>query len=88
MKWGNLLKDKGSPYWWKDEEMVWLCSKGATNTPVRKSEFIQVKGTKKGWGRPKITLVEVIKNDMSIKEVTQCMTLDGIEWWKRTCGWP
>ena len=66
--------------------MVWLCSKGATNTPVRKSEFIQVKGTKKGRGRPKITLVEVIKNDMSIKEVTQCMTLDGIEWWKRTCG--
>ena len=51
--------------------MVWLCSKGATNTLVRKSEFIQVKGTKKGRGRPKITLVEVIKNDMSIKEVTQ-----------------
>ena len=29
LKWGNLLKDGGSPYWWKDEgkllEMVWSC---------------------------------------------------------------
>jgi len=30
------------------------------------------------------SLVEVIKNDMSIKEVTQCMTLDRIERRKRT----
>ena len=29
------------------------------------------RGSIKGRGRPKITLVEVIKNDMSIKEVTQ-----------------
>ena len=27
----------------------------ATNAPIRKSELIQVKGTKKGRGRPKTT---------------------------------
>jgi hypothetical protein len=35
------------------------------NCLVRKSDLIQVKGTKKGRGRPKITLVEIVKNDMS-----------------------
>ena len=34
---------------------------------------------KKGRGKPKITLVEVVKKDMSIKEVTESMTLDRIE---------
>ena len=34
---------------------------------------------KKGRGSPKITLEEVIKNDMSIREVTESMTLDRIE---------
>jgi hypothetical protein len=29
--------------------------------------------------RPKITLGEVVKNDMLIKEVTKSMILDGIE---------
>ncbi len=47
------------------------------NAPVRKSELIQKK--KRGRGRPKITIVEVVKNDMSIKEVTESMTLDRIE---------
>ena len=32
-----------------------------TNAPVRKSELIQVEGTKRGRGKPRITLVEVIK---------------------------
>ena len=39
------------------------------NVPVRKSELIQVEVTKKGRGRPKMTLIEVVKKDMSIKEV-------------------
>ena len=34
------------------------------------------RGSIKGRGRPKITLVEVIKNDMSIRLVTESMTLD------------
>lgn len=31
-------------------------------------------------GRSKITLVEVLKRDLSIKEVMEDMTLDQIEW--------
>ena len=54
-----------------------------TNAPIRKSEFIQVEGKKKGRGRPKITLVEVLKKGMSIKEVTEIMALDIIEWRKK-----
>ena len=38
---------------------------------------------KRGIGKPKITLVEVIKEDVSIKEVTKKITLDRIEWRKR-----
>ena len=34
------------------------------------------RGSIKGRGRPKITLVEVIKNDMSIRLVTESMTSD------------
>jgi len=45
--------------------------------------LIQVEGTKKGRGRPKIKLVEVIKKDMLINEVTESMTLDRVEWKKR-----
>ena len=50
-----------------------------TNAPVKKSEFIQVKGTKKGTKIPKITLVEVIKMSMSIKRITKNMTLNKVE---------
>ena len=53
------------------------------NAQIRKSELIQVEGMKRDIGRPKITLVEVIKEDMSIKEVTKKITLDRIEWRKR-----
>ena len=38
---------------------------------------------KKGRGRPKITLVEVIKKDMSIRKVTKSMTSNRIKWRKR-----
>ena len=40
---------------------------------------LQVEGMKKGRGRPKITLVEVIKKYMSITRVTESMTLDRVE---------
>ncbi len=39
-----------------------------------KNELIQVEGTKNGRGRHKITIIEVVNNDMSIKEVTKSMT--------------
>ena len=38
---------------------------------------------KKGRGRPKITLIEIIKKNMSIREVMESMILDRIEWRKR-----
>ena len=52
--------------------------------------FDQVKGTKRGRGRPKITLVKVVKKiNMLIKEVTKRMILDRIEWQrKNTYGQP
>ena len=53
-----------------------------TNAPIRKSELAQVEGMKKSRGRPKITLIEVIKMEMSIKGVIKSMTLDRVEWRK------
>ena len=51
----------------------------AINAPVWKSELIQIEEMKKGKGRPKITLVEVAKEEISIKVVTKSMFLDRIE---------
>lgn len=44
--------------------------------------LIQLEGIKKGREKPKITLLEVVKNDMSIKWVTESIILDKIECWK------
>ena len=41
------------------------------------------KKKKKSRGRPKLTLIDIVKNDMSINEVTKSMTSDRIEWRKR-----
>jgi len=41
--------------------------------------MIQVERLKKGKGRSKITLIEIVKKYMPIKEVTGSMTLDRIE---------
>ena len=49
------------------------------NATIRKSGLIQVKGTKKCRGRPKLTLVEKVKADMSIKEVIESMMLGRID---------
>ena len=40
---------------------------------MTKRELIQVKRMEKGRGRPKIKLVELVKINMSIKEVTMNM---------------
>ena len=42
-------------------------------------ELIQIKEMKKRLKKPKITLIEVLKKDMSIKEVMESMILDRIE---------
>ena len=39
-----------------------------TNVLIRKLELIQSEGMKNGRGRLKKTLVEVVKNEMSIKK--------------------
>ena len=41
------------------------------NALLRKNEFIQVERIKKGRGRLKITLVETVKKDLSMKEATE-----------------
>ena len=38
---------------------------------------------KRGRGRPKITLVELIKKEMLIKELKRSMIMDMLEWWRR-----
>ena len=55
-----------------------LVQKRIKNAPVRKTKLIYVEGMKKSRGRPKITLIEVIKREMSIKGVTKSMTLDRV----------
>ena len=54
--------------------------------------LLKLKEPKKGREKPKLTLVEVTKKDMSIKKVTKSMTSkmtsDKIEWKKIMCGQP
>ena len=50
---------------------------------MRKNKLIKVGGMEKRTRRPKITLVEVKKKiDMTIKGVTESMTIDRVEWKK------
>lgn len=51
----------------------------ATKAPVKKCELIQVEGMKKCNEKPKIILVEIIKQDMSIKEAIKSMILGRVE---------
>ena len=53
--------------------MVWSCLE-ENDLRTNESEFIEVGRTKKGIGRPKITLIEEVKNDISIKKVTKRIT--------------
>ena len=54
----------------RESRLRWFgnVQRSASNEPVRKSESIHVEGTKKGRGRPKITLVEVIKKTCQLGE--------------------
>ena len=55
---------------------AWYCLK---KVYIYIYSHLQVEGMKKGRGRPKITLVEVIKKYMSITGVKESMTLDRVE---------
>ena len=44
--------------------MVWSCLE-ENDLCTNESEFIEVGRTKKGIGRPKITLIEEVKNDIN-----------------------
>lgn len=46
------------------------------NKLVRKSELIQIERREKSRGMPRITLIEVIQNDMSIRKESESGTLD------------
>ena len=53
-------------------------SRNAINAPVKKIEF-NLREQKKSRGRPKLTLIDIVKKDISIKEVTKSVTSDRIE---------
>ena len=55
----------------------------AINVLMRKSDLILVERIKRYSERPKITLVEEVKNGIVIKEITKSMILNKIEWWRR-----
>ena len=55
----------------------------AINVLMRKSDLILVERIKRYRERPKITLVEEVKNGIVIKEITKSTILNKIEWWRR-----
>lgn len=62
--------------------MVYSCLEKDNQCTSEKDRVDSSEAAKKGKWRPKVTLTEVVKNDMSIKKVTKS-TLDRIECWKR-----
>ena len=79
LKWRNLFKDRTDFYQWKKWGRV--ASDGLIMWMHQWKTVVWFKscGTKRGWGKPKITLIEVANKDMLINEVTKSMILDGIE---------
>ena len=65
MEWPFLMKRSGGVAWFGHVHRKVIYA------PMRKSELIQMQGTKNDRGRPRITLVEIVKKYMSIKEVRQ-----------------
>ena len=53
-----------------------------------KVSWLKLSEWKKGRGKPKIKLVELVKNDMSIKEATEYNYGYDRMAKKNTCGWP
>ena len=71
----NWLKDRNGPLQWRDEgkslKKIWSWAMRTINISIRNIKFIQVGGTKNV--EKKITLVKVVKTNMSIKGVTKAM---------------
>ena len=65
----------------KESRLRWFgyIKRKVINVLVRNNELIQVEGTKKGRVRQKTTLIEVVKNDLLIKKITESMILDRTE---------
>ena len=61
--------------------------RGAINVLVRNCKLVQVEETKTRRGKLKIILIEVMKKDMSITEVMECMALNRMTK-KNECGQP
>jgi len=74
-----------------DEKMRESClrlfchvQKRANNAHLwKRVSWFNLREQKIGWGRPKNNISRNSKKDMSIKEITESMTLDVIEWRKR-----
>lgn len=65
----------------KESRLRWFgyIKRKVINVLVRNNELIQLEGTKKGRVRQKTTLIEVVKNDLLIKKITESMILDRTE---------
>ena len=65
----------------KESRLRWFgyIKRKVINVLVRNNELIQVERTKKGRVRQKTTLIEVVKNDLLIKKITESMILDRTE---------
>ena len=55
--------------------------KRSVNAPVRRCERINIPRAKRGRGRPKKSLVEVIREDLKVVELTEDLTHDRRLWW-------
>ena len=51
--------------------------------PVRRCESIDLPGGKRGRGRPKKSLDEVIKEDLKVVGLTEDLAQDRRLWWNR-----
>ncbi|KAG5586651.1 hypothetical protein H5410_047085 [Solanum commersonii] len=64
-----------------------LCDKkippGLKDASVRRCEWLDIEGTRRGRGRPKKYLGEVIRQDMAQLHITEDMTIDRKEWRSR-----
>ncbi|WP_375619007.1 hypothetical protein, partial [Bartonella sp. AC134YNZD] len=69
----------------RENRLIWFghVQRRPLDAPVRKSDTIDIIGHPRGRGRPKLTLVELIRKDMSLGGLTTEMTLDRKEWRKK-----
>ena len=66
----------------RENRLRWFghVSRRPIDAPVRKVEMININGSRKGRGRPKKSLKEVIKNDLSSLGLSKEVALDRARW--------